>query len=224
MGALRRGVGGLALGVAALALGSVALVGGAAWGDAGVGGAAGKAASAVAGERVAADAGARASAGSGGQDGGRWWRPGEGRTFGAQLDYADSTGVVRNLLHTGPLETRGHPFFEPLGGNGRACVTCHQPADAMSLAASSARERWDAAGVADPLFAAVDGSNCPTLPQQERSSHSLLLDYGLIRVERPWPPRDAGGKVVTPDFDIEVVRDPWGCNSGPHYGPTARPG
>lgn len=157
------------------------------------------------------------------QEGDRWWQPGQGRTFAAQLDYADSTGVVRDVLHNGPLVTRGHPFFEPLGGNGRACVTCHQPADAMSLAASSARERWAVAGPSDPLFAAVDGSNCPTLPQNERSSHSLVLDYGLIRIERPWPPRDAAGKTIAPDFDIAVVRDPYGCNTGPHYGPTARP-
>jgi hypothetical protein len=155
-------------------------------------------------------------------DGDRWWQPGQGRTFGAQLDYTDTTGVVRNLLHNGPLVTRGHPFFEPIGGNGRACVTCHQPADAMSLAASSARARWETAGAADPLFAAIDGSNCPTLPQGERTSHSLILDYGLIRIERPWPPRDAGGRAIPTDFDIEVVRDPYGCNTGPHYGPTAR--
>jgi len=37
------------------------------------------------------------------------------------------------LLVDGPMDTRGHPFFEPLGENGRACVTCHQPSDAMSL-------------------------------------------------------------------------------------------
>src|SRR5690606_20370680 len=103
--------------------------------------------------------------------------------------------------------------------NGRACVTCHQPADGMSLSAETARDRWTATGGEDPLFAAYDGSNCPTLPQRERASHSLLLDYGLIRIERRWPPRDLSGETITPDFDIAVVRDPWGCNSG-DYGPV----
>lgn len=151
----------------------------------------------------------------------RWWSPGEGRTFPAQLDYENELGTLRVLLTGGPLETRGHPFFEPLGREGRACVTCHQPADSMSLSAETARRQWDATGGRDPLFAAYDGSNCPTMPQGERASHSLLLDHGLIRIERPWPPRDLSGNPVQPDFRIEVVRDPWGCNSG-EYGPDAK--
>jgi hypothetical protein len=151
----------------------------------------------------------------------RWWAPGEGRTFPAQLDYPNEHGTLRLLLTGGALDTRGHPFFEPLGANGRACVTCHQPADSMSLSAASARERWEATGGKDPLFAAIDGSNCPTLPQASRASHSLLLDRGLFRIQRPWPVREWNGKPVTPDFTIEVVRDPNGCNTGPKYGPDA---
>jgi hypothetical protein len=151
----------------------------------------------------------------------RWWSPAEGREFPASLDYDAGNGTLRTLLAQGPLQTRGHPFFEPIGTNGRACVTCHQPADAMSLSAASARERWERQGADDPLFAAIDGSNCPTLPQRERASHSLLLDFGLIRIERPWPPRDAQGKRITPDFNIDIVRDPTGCNSTPKYGPHA---
>ena len=148
----------------------------------------------------------------------RWWTPGEGREFPAQLDYADPTGRLRLLLEGGPMATRDHPFFEALGPNGRACVTCHQPADGMSLSAVSARRRWDQAGAKDALFAAVDGSNCPDLPQAERASHALLLDKGLFRITRPWPPRDLGGKPIAPDFSIEVVRDPTGCNLSARWG------
>jgi hypothetical protein len=151
----------------------------------------------------------------------RWWSPGEGRIFPQQLDYTNDHGTLRLLLTGGSLDTRGHPFFEPLGANGRACVTCHQPADGMSLSAATAQERWLATGGKDPLFAAIDGSNCPTLPQGERSSHSLLLERGLFRIQRPWPTREWNGKPVTPDFTIEVVRDPTGCNTGPNYGPDA---
>ena len=149
----------------------------------------------------------------------RWWSPGEGRVFPATLDYENAAGTLRTLVVDGPLETKGHPFFEALGPNGRACVTCHQPADGMSLSAATARERWDVTAGKDPLFAAYDGSNCSSLPQQDRSSHSLLLDYGLIRIQRPWPPVAASGAAIVPDFTIAVVRDPWGCNSGNRYGP-----
>ena len=148
----------------------------------------------------------------------RWWKLGQGRVFPAVLDYPDPDGQLRLLLQGGPMDTRGHPFFTALGPNGRACVTCHQPADGMSLAAASARGRWAAAGASDPLFAAFDGSNCPDLPQAERASHSLLLDKGLFRIARPWPPRDPQGKAITPDFDIAVVRDPTGCNLSPRWG------
>ncbi len=149
----------------------------------------------------------------------RWWSPGEDRVFPTQLDYHNEQGTLRILLTGDPVETESHPFFRPLGPNGRACVTCHQPADSMSLAAETARDRWEATGGTDPLFAAYDGSNCPTLPQGDRASHSLLLDHGLIRIERSWPVTQWHEHDVEPDFTIEVVRDPTGCNSGPAYGP-----
>ena len=148
----------------------------------------------------------------------RWWQAGEGRVFPAVLDYDDPTGRLRLLLQGGPLDTRGHPFFTAIGPNGRACVTCHQPADGMSLSAASAQRRWDETGGKDPLFAAFDGSNCPDLPQADRSAHSLLLERGLFRIARPWPPRDDAGKPIKPDFDIAVVRDPTGCNLSPRWG------
>lgn len=46
----------------------------------------------------------------------------------------------------------------------------------MSLSAATARERWAATGGKDALFAVYEGSNCPTMPQAERASHSLLLN------------------------------------------------
>lgn len=165
-----------------------------------------------------AAASAYASAGESAADE-RWWSPGEGRVFPEVLDYENEHGTLRTLLVGGPLDTRGHPFFEPISSNGRACVTCHQPSDGMSLSAETARDRWDVTNGVDPLFAAYDGSNCPNLPQGERASHSLLLDRGLFRIQRQWPPAPRLGEEVVPDFTIEVVRDPNGCNSGVEYGP-----
>jgi len=149
---------------------------------------------------------------------GQWWAANEDRIFPETLSYPDQSGVITTLNSNGPTRTLGHPFFTALGTNGRACVTCHQPADAMSLSAATAQERWKTSNGHDPLFAAIDGSNCPTLPQDEMQSHSLLLNRGLIRVARPWPPRDAAGKVIQPQFDIEVVRDPTTCNLDRTYG------
>jgi cytochrome c peroxidase len=150
-----------------------------------------------------------------------WWAPGEGRTLPASVSFSNEHGRIGILNTGGAVDTRGQPFFEPLGTNGRACVTCHQPADAMSLSVDSARARWDASGGRDPLFAGIDGANCPHLPQAERASHSLLLDRGLFRVFLPWPPRARDGSAIEPEFKLEVVRDPTGCNTHPKYGLTS---
>ena len=148
----------------------------------------------------------------------RYWRAGAPYSFPERLSYPTDTGVITTLHTAGSFETTGHPFFTPLGENGRACITCHQPADGMSLSARTAREVWDKLGPADPLFAAGDGSNCPSLPQRERASHSLLLERGLFRIARPWPPRDHDGQPIEPELDIELVSDPTGCNADPTFG------
>jgi len=150
-----------------------------------------------------------------------WWSPNEPRTFEARHDYADDAGVVTTLNTNGPTPVAGHPFFSSFSANGRACVSCHQPADGMSLSVDSIRKRWRETGGKDPIFAAVDGSDCPSLPQDKESSHSLLLKRGLFRIARPWPPRDLDGKRIEPEFTIEVVRDPTRCNRDPQYGLTS---
>jgi len=151
-------------------------------------------------------------------EGERWWAPGQGEQFPDRMSFENNTGIVTTINSAGAVDTAGHPFFEPLGSNGRACVTCHQPADGMSVSLTTIRERWRETAGADPLFAAIDGANCPNLPQGVASSHSLLLDHGLFRIFRPWPPVDHDGNAVSPEFDIDVIRDPTGCNTNPDYG------
>ena len=141
-----------------------------------------------------------------------WWDAGRGGVLPWEESYDDPDGQVGILNAKGALHTGGHPFFEPLGRNGRACVTCHQPANAMSLGGNAIRDRWRETGGKDPVFAAVDGSNCPDLDQAEATSHSLLLERGLFRIALPWPPANR------PEFRIQVVRDPTGCNTSPVYG------
>jgi hypothetical protein len=148
----------------------------------------------------------------------QWWSPGDGRTLPALATYPNSFGEVGVLNASGPVSTQGHPFFEPIGRNGRACVTCHQPEDGMSLSVETIRRRWDETQGKDPLFAPVDGMNCPNLPPGDPRSHSLLLNRGLFRIALPWPPKAADGSPIEPEFTLEVVRDPTGCNTSPEYG------
>jgi len=150
-----------------------------------------------------------------------WWSPGDPRSLQEFVTYPNAYGQLGLLIEGAPIETGGHAFFEPIGENGRACVSCHQPADAMSLSVETIRERWQVTEGKDPIFAPVDGMNCPHLPAAQASSHSLLLDRGLFRIFLPWPPKAADGTPMNPEFTIEVVRDPTGCNTHPEYGLTS---
>ncbi len=92
----------------------------------------------------------------------------------------------------------------------------------MSLSAATARERWDATGGKDPLFAA---DRRLELPRPAAAGARLALAAARTRADPDRAPlaarRALGGKAVAPDFTLEVVRDPNGCNSGPAYGPAA---
>ena len=142
--------------------------------------------------------------------GNNWITAGSTGELPQQMEFATAHRPGRRPAELGPVDTKGHPFFTPLGSNGRACVTCHQPAYGMSFSADAARDLWRRTSGKDPLFAAIDGSNCPNLPQDEEKSHSLLLNRGLIRVPLPVP--------KNAEFTIEVVSDPTGCNASPVYG------
>ena len=142
------------------------------------------------------------------------WVEQAGKEVLPAFDQFDNVlGKLGVLQASGPVDTSGHPFFTPLGTNGRACVNCHQPAWGMSVSAEGLRQRWLATDGKDPVFAAFDGSNCPDLPQQDQKSHSLLLNRGLFRIFLPWPPKGRDGRPMTPEFTLEVIRDPTGCNT-----------
>lgn len=147
-----------------------------------------------------------------------WWSPGEPRKVPEWIEYPNEYGRLGVFNSGGAFDTAGHPFFEPIGTNGRACVSCHQPADGMTLSVRTIQDRWQETGGKDPIFAPIDGMNCPNLPPADPASHSLLLKRGLFRVFVPWPPKAADGSAIDPEFTIEVVRDPGGCNLDPKYG------
>jgi len=116
--------------------------------------------------------------------------------------FRDPTGFVSTYNATGPI-LENNPFFQSLGTNGRACSTCHLASDAMGLGTTSVRNTYLRTRGHDPLFAAVDGANCPNGSPTNPADHSLLLKHGLIRIPLVLP---AGS-----EFTISTVRDPYGC-------------
>jgi cytochrome c peroxidase len=97
-------------------------------------------------------------------------------------------------------ETNG--FFANLGTNGRTCGTCHVEADAWTLTPLHAR----LLAHDDPLFAPVDGSDCPPASSnQEPSSEnsSMVLKYAVIRIQLAIP--------AAADFTLASATNPKGC-------------
>jgi cytochrome c peroxidase len=122
--------------------------------------------------------------------------------------FLDPTGVVRTFNQNGNIDLTG-PFFQSFGTNGRSCGTCHQPTDAMGIAAANVALRFDLTLGTDPIFRTNDGSNCNhgidvSTFLGRRSAYSLLRTRGLIRVALA-PPAGA-------DFQVVSVANPYGCS------------
>ena len=115
----------------------------------------------------------------------------------------DPTGTVATYSSTGSLDLQ-NPFFQSLGTNGRSCASCHLIENGLGLSAASAQARFATSAGRDPLFAAVDGANCPdAAPGSGPDAHSLLINNGLIRVGLTVP--------GTAQFTVSVVHDPYHC-------------
>jgi cytochrome c peroxidase len=116
--------------------------------------------------------------------------------------FPDPSGFFNTLSLPGGIDRRS-AFFQSLGTNGRTCGTCHLPDQAFSLTAAGASETFIRTRGLDPLFAPVDGANCPNVRRDDPTSHSLLLKHGLFRIGIAMP--------ANAQFTISVVHDPYGC-------------
>jgi cytochrome c peroxidase len=138
----------------------------------------------------------------------------------------DLTGVLGTYQPGGATTTSGNAFFTSLGTNGRACSTCHLPSNGMSVSIVNIVARYLTSAGKDPIFAPVDGANCPSaVPAASTkasylgkrlgnglsmaNAHSLILTRGVFRIFLPVP--------ATRDYTIKVVSDPTGCNTNPIY-------
>lgn len=120
--------------------------------------------------------------------------------------FPDSTGTV-STISTLPMIDPANPFFQSIGTNGRACVTCHAPGDAWGVSAQHIRQRFVASLGADPIFRPVDGTVCANADTSTLGAkvhaYSLLLNKGLIRIAMPMP--------ANAEFSVQSVDDPYGC-------------
>ena len=121
------------------------------------------------------------------------------------LRFANPTGVAATFSTAGKVDLTG-PFFQSLGTNGRACVSCHQPSTGWTITPENIQARFEATGGTDPIFRTNDGSNSPDADvstlEARRAAYSMLLSKGLIRIGIGIPPNA--------EFDLVAVDDPYG--------------
>jgi cytochrome c peroxidase len=150
----------------------------------------------------------------------------------------NATGRLGTYLPGGPVTTATNAFFQSLGSNGRSCVTCHQPSSAMSVSVSNIQERFVISQGDDPIFAPVDGANCPSQVPASRvtaapvgqaghlvggnnsdlaSAYSLLLNKGLFRIYIEVPTTTSDPMPHPTEFTVTVTSDPPGCNTDPNF-------
>ena len=123
--------------------------------------------------------------------------------------FGDPSGAIANVNAGGPTNTSSNPFFQSMGTNGRACITCHEPSDAFSITPPHLQERFYATRGTDPVFRSVDGATCPTADvstfEKRREAYQLLLSRGLIRIFLSVP--------ATANYQVMTVNNPYGCNA-----------
>jgi len=121
-----------------------------------------------------------------------------------QIIAPDETGIARTVTPTGSIDTRSL-FFQNIGINGRACVSCHVANQGWTITPDGVRKRFDRTKGLDPLFRAVDGSNSPLADVRtedaRRRSFSMLLRRGLIRI--------GIGIHAGAEFELAAVDDPY---------------
>jgi cytochrome c peroxidase len=134
--------------------------------------------------------------------------------------FGNPSGASETYSSTGGGIDETGPFFQSLGTNGRSCATCHQPSDAMSVAAANVQQRFAATQGLDPIFRTNDGSNCnhsidvSTLAGKS-AAYSLLRTRGLIRIAINVP--------ANADYQVVGVNNPYGCNESDVISQYRRP-
>jgi hypothetical protein len=143
---------------------------------------------------------------------------GERSSLPDMLRFPDPTGVAATFSTAGKIDLTG-PFFQSLGTNGRACVSCHQPSAGWTVTPQNIQVRFDATDGTDPIFRTNDGSNSPNADvstlEARRAAYSMLLGKALIRVGIGIP--------LNAEFDLVAVDDPYGYASSSELSLFRRP-
>ena len=132
--------------------------------------------------------------------------------------FANGSGFAATYSTNGSVDLTNE-FFQNLGTNGRACVSCHQPQNNWTVTPANVQERFELSGGTDPIFRTNDGSVSPNADvstvEARRAAYSMLLSKALIRIGIGMP---AGA-----EFTLDAVDDPYGFASAAKLSLFRRP-
>jgi cytochrome c peroxidase len=144
-------------------------------------------------------------------------------TGGLPQDSIDSdpTGVIMSH-QPGGATPASNAFFQPLGENGRTCLSCHQPQNGWGISPSNLLATFYSSQGTDPVFSPVDGADCPNLAGANEFNGQFLIartqlfNKGNFRIFLPFPSNPQWASVT-------VTKDPYGCENSSQYGIGANP-
>ena len=100
--------------------------------------------------------------------------------------FLDDSGKVESVPSDQSLDEH-NAFFDPaVGTNGQACVTCHQPAQGITIHTDKIDQAFVATSGLDPLFRPNDTADRPDADTStldaRANAYKLFLDIGVVRI------------------------------------------
>ena len=111
--------------------------------------------------------------------------------------FGDPAGQWSNFAATGVVPPT-NPFFLALGSNKRTCGTCHNPNNGWTESPTNLNNRFTASNGNDPIFASLDGTNCPSL------NTATLAAAERGRIPRPRRQQPLWLHFTEPDFGLSA--------------------
>lgn len=121
-------------------------------------------------------------------------------------DTTDEAGTLESVSTNGFDAGASDAFFASLGSNGRTCNTCHVEGSGWTFTPADAQGR----ARNDPLFAPVDGADCPPTTATQAPDSTLSTEvtgYGLVRIQIGIP--------ASADFLLVSATNPKSCSIAP---------
>src|ERR1051325_1533437 len=132
--------------------------------------------------------------------------------------YGNKFGQVQSLAASSTLDPHNAFFDAAIGGNGQACVTCHQPDQGLSIQVDRIKQAFDATQGLDPLFRTSDTADRPdadvSTPDARKRAYSLFLALGVTRIGKTFAANTDPDNLQTTQSDFRVEHQ-----NTPQFGP-----